>query len=56
MVAEKTDYADAFGFGPEELMEARQSIMTALEPSTDGTQRRGEPLHGAPTDPDWAGP
>lgn len=56
MVAEKTDYADVFGFGPEELMEARQSIMTALEPLKDGTQRRGEPLHGAPTDPDWAGP
>ena len=56
MVAEKTDYADVFGFGPEELMEARQSIMTALEPPTDGTQRRGEPLHGAPTDPDWSGP
>lgn len=56
MIAEKTDYADVFGFGPEELMGAREAIMTALEPSTDGTQRRGEPLHGAPTDPDWAGP
>ena len=56
MVAEKTDYADVFGFGPEALIGARQAIMTALEPSADGTQRWGEPLHGAPTDPDWAGP
>lgn len=56
MVAKKTDYTDVFGFGPEELIGARQAITTALEPSADGTQRRGEPMHGAPTDPDWAGP
>lgn len=56
MVAEKSDYSDVFGFGPEDLMGVRQAIMTALEPSADGTRRTGEPLHGAPTDPDWAGP
>ncbi len=56
MVTEKTDYADVFGFGPEELLGARESIMTALEPVADGTQRRGQPMHGAPTDPDWADP
>ena len=56
MVAQKTDYASLFGFGPEELLGVRESIMSALEPLQDGTQRQGEPLHGAPTDPDWAGP
>ena len=56
MVAIKTDYANILGFGPDELLGAREAIMRALEPVGDGAERKGEPLHGAPTDPDWAGP